>query len=252
MVIGASSGIGREVSMVLLGRGWRLWVVARRTDLLLSLKAANPGMVETVTMDVTDEGAPGALVSLARSIGGVELFFYSAGWGMRNPCLDPGVEEATVRLNALAFTRMVDAMFGFMAGSGGGRIAAISSIAGTRGLGEAPSYSATKAYQSAYLEALDQLSRMRGLGVGITDIRPGFVDTGLLSGHDRYPMLMDARAVALAAVRAVERGRRCCVVDWRYRVLVALWRLVPGWLWVRLDVHARKREDGPWQTERQP
>ena len=68
------------------------------------------------------------------------------------------------------------------ASSGIGHIAAITSIAGTKGLGPAPSYSATKAMQNVYLQALKQHARSRGLDIRFTDIRPGFVDTALLSG----------------------------------------------------------------------
>ena len=68
------------------------------------------------------------------------------------------------------------------ASSGIGHIAAITSIAGTKGLDPAPSYSATKAMQNVYLQALKQHARSRGLDIRFTDIRPGFVDTALLSG----------------------------------------------------------------------
>jgi oxidoreductase, short chain dehydrogenase/reductase family len=97
-------------------------------------------------------------------------------------------------------------------------------------MGRAASYSASKAYQSTYIQALDQLAVGRQLHIRFTDIRPGFVDTPLLTG-DHYPMLMQTTTVAKAALRAIFRGQRVCIIDWRYRLLVALWRMIPNRLW---------------------
>ena len=120
----------------------------------------------------------------------------------------------------------------------GGDIAVISSVAGTKGLGVAPSYSASKVYQNTYIQALEQLSNMRRLHIRFTDIRPGFVDTDLLAGGGHYPMLMDKTVVARHIVRAIYAHRHVCVIDWRYRVLVALWRAMPSWLWRKLNIHS--------------
>mgnify|MGYP004461195931 FL=1 len=113
------------------------------------------------------------------------------------------------------------------------RIACITSIARTRGLGAAPAYSATKRMQAHYLECLSQQARMRHLNIGITDIRPGFVATDLIAGS-HFPLQLKAEDVARTIVRAIERGREVVTIDWRYRLLVAAWQLIPRWLWVRL------------------
>ena len=113
------------------------------------------------------------------------------------------------------------------------RIACITSIARTRGLGAAPAYSATKRMQAHYLECLSQQARMRHLNIGITDIRPGFVATDLIAGS-HFPLQLKAEDVARTIVRAIEHGSEVVTIDWRYRLLVAAWQLIPRWLWVRL------------------
>ena len=123
------------------------------------------------------------------------------------------------------------------ASSGIGHIAAITSIAGTKGLGPAPSYSATKTMQNVYLQALEQQSRARGLKISFTDIRPGFVDTDLIRGS-HFPMTMRPETVADDIVRAVTSRRHVRVIDWRWRVIVALWRLLPRWIWRRMPLRA--------------
>jgi short-subunit dehydrogenase len=161
------------------------------------------------------------------------LYFHASGIGSQNPSLLPEIENATVDTNVVGFTKMIDAMYTYMANHGGGHIAVISSIAGTKGLGPAPSYSATKAFQSTYIQALEQLANSQHLPVRFTDIRPGFVDTPLLKGG-KYPLLMTPKYVANKIVKAIYAQRHVQVVDWRYAILTYLWRLIPNWLWRRL------------------
>lgn len=231
IIIGASSGIGREVCDILLADGWRLGVAARREDRLLEIRKSCPDRVEVQVIDVTADDAAGRLLALADRLGGVDLFLCSSGIGKQNFQLDSNIELATVDVNVKGFTAVVDAVFNYMATHSGGHIAVISSIAGTKGLGAASAYSATKAYQNTYIQALEQLANMRRLPIRFTDIRPGFVDTDLLSGSGRYPMLMDKTNVARQIVKGIYAKRHVKIIDWRYRILVAAWRMVPNWLW---------------------
>lgn len=236
IIVGATSGIGREVAVLLRQRGWLVGVAGRRLEALKALKAEAPEQTEIQAMDVTSPEAPALLQALADRMGGMDVFLLSAGIGHQNPSLDPSVELDTLRTNAEGFTRMVTAAYRYFRQQGGGHIAVISSIAGTKGLGAAPAYSATKRFQNTYIEALAQLARMEGAGIRFTDIRPGFVDTDLLNGNYKYPMLMKPQAVARHIVHAIERKRRVAVIDFRYRLLVAGWRLIPRWIWERMKV----------------
>ena len=242
IVIGASSGIGRKVARMLICEGWSTGLAARRIDRLQQLKeqliatTGDAQRIETMTIDVCDEDAPDKLLKLIETIGGIDLYVHAAGVGWQNTSLDPDKESTTVETNAVGFTRMVDTTFNFMSQNGGGHIAVISSIAGTKGLGAAPSYSATKAFQNKYIEALEQLSATRKLNIMFTDIRPGFVATDLINGGEGYPLLMNKEKVAAAIVKAIKRHRRVVVVDWRWSTITALWRLIPRWLWRRMKV----------------
>ena len=229
IVIGASSGIGREVAKLLIAEGWTVGVAARRVELLQTLGAA---AVEPI--DVTTEKATEHLRRLINKTGGMDLFFYASGIGKQNRELKEDVELATVQTNGLGFTRMIGEAYRYFAEQGQGHIAAITSIAGTKGLGPAPSYSATKAMQNVYLQALEQQAHARGLKIRFTDIRPGFVDTALLSGDFKYPMMLRPERVAKDIVSAIKGRKHIRVVDWKYRLLTALWRRIPRWVWRRL------------------
>ena len=236
IVVGASSGIGQEVAKLLLADGWHLGVAARREEPLLELKALAPDSVEVMTIDVTKPDAGERLQSLIKRLGGMDLYFHSSGIGKQNRTLEEDIELRTMETNAVGFARMIGTAFRYFAERGEGHIAVITSIAGTKGLGPAPAYSATKALGANYLQALEQQAHQRGLNIRFTDIRPGFVDTALLSGDFLYPMLMRPDKVARDIVKSIYHHRHIRVIDWRYRILTFFWRLVPNWLWRRLKL----------------
>lgn len=234
IIVGASSGIGLEVARLLLSDGWNLGVAARREEPLQELKTVAPGRVEIMTIDVTDPDAGERLMTLIGQLGGMDLYFHASGIGRQNRTLEPDIELSTMETNAVGFTRMIGTAYRYFAEKGEGHLAAITSIAGTKGLGPAPAYSATKALQATYLQALEQQSYQSGLNIRFTDIRPGFVNTALLSGTFRYPMLMKPETVARDIVGSIYSKRHIRVIDARYRVLTFAWRLIPNWIWRRM------------------
>ena len=187
-------------------------------------------------IDVTSQDASEKLLELVERVGGMDLYFHASGIGKQNRELHEDIELQTVRTNGLGFTRLIGTAFRYMAEHGGGHIAVISSIAGTKGLGPAPSYSATKAMQNTYIEALEQLSNARRLNIRFTDIRPGFVDTDLLNDGNRYPLLLSKEKVARDIVRSIEKRRHVRVIDWRWRCITWFWRRIPRCLWRRLKL----------------
>lgn len=251
--MGATSGIGQEVARLLAANGYEVGIAGRREERLVQMAQATPGIVTHRQIDVTKEDAPTELYKLIEELGGMDLYFHSSGIGWENVALDADKELKTVETNGVGFVRMVSATYNWFAEQRAdeakqraegdeqragdkerkARIACITSIARTRGLGAAPAYSATKRMQAHYLECLSQQARMRHLNIGITDIRPGFVATDLIAGS-HFPLQLKAEDVARTIVRAIERGSEVVTIDWRYRLLVAAWQLIPRWLWVRL------------------
>lgn len=253
IVMGATSGIGQEVARLLAANDYEVGIAGRREERLVQMAQATPGIVAHRQIDVTKEDAPTELYKLIEELGGMDLYFHSSGIGWENVALDTDKELKTVETNGVGFVRMVSAAYNWFAEQRAdeakqraegdelrasdkerkARIACITSIARTRGLGAAPAYSATKRMQAHYLECLSQQARMRHLNIGITDIRPGFVATDLIAGS-HFPLQLKAEDVARTIVRAIEQGREVVTIDWRYRLLVAAWQLIPRWLWVRL------------------
>ena len=237
IIIGATSGIGLEVARVLLSRGWHIGAAGRRQEELKQLRQEAPDRVVIRVIDITHNDAPDHLHQLIDDLGGMDLYFHSSGIGRQNTALEPDIELSTARTNVEGFIRMITAAYRYFRTRGGeGHIAAITSVASTRGMGAAAAYSATKRFQRTYLDALSQLAHREGLPLHFTDIRPGFVRTALLNPAVHYPMMMEPASVARRIVHAVEHRRRVAIIDGRYRLLVLLWRLLPRWLWERMRV----------------
>ena len=235
IIIGATSGIGYEIAQSYRKLGWRIGIAGRRADRLEQMRTEAPEQFETEPIDVTQPDAPERLIRLIKKVGGMDIFLLSSGIGSQNRSLNPAIELATLETNGVGFTRMVTTAFNYFKENGGGQLAVISSIAGTKGLGAAPAYSATKRFQNIYIDTLDQLAHMEKLPIVFTDIRPGFVKTDLLK-NDRYPMLMSPSYTAQQIVKAITQKKRRAVIDWKYAILVFFWKLIPDWIWVRLPI----------------
>jgi short-subunit dehydrogenase len=234
IIIGASSGIGQEVTLFLLEKGWTVGIAARRKDRLEEFLTIAPDRVFVDVIDVTLADAPKELRHLIHTIGGMDLYFHASGIGSLNPKLkDASIELNTVKTNALGWTQMVGEAYRYFAEQGHGHIACITSIAGTKGLGPAPAYSATKAFQQNYLQALEQQAHQRKLNIHFTDIRPGFVRTALLKNSNAFPMQLSLRFVAKSILRAIHRNQHVIVIDWRWHIITAVWRRLPRWVWRR-------------------
>lgn len=236
IIIGATSGIGQEVAKILLLEGWKLGVAGRRRSALETFQQIAPDQIEIEELDITQEEATDKLQILINKLGGMDLFLLSSGIGYQNINLDSKIELDTARTNVEGFIRMVDSAFTYFKENGGGHLAVISSIAGTKGLGVAPAYSATKRFQNTYIDALEQLAHLQRLNIYFTDIRPGFVATALLNDGKHYPMLMKADKVGYSIVKAIKRKQRVAIIDTRYRILVFFWQMIPRWIWKRMPI----------------
>ncbi len=240
VIIGASSGMGMRIATDFARLGWRVGIAARREDRLKAVKDLYPDRIEYMTIDVTAQDAVDRFYKLIELIDGMDYLLYAAGCGWRNPQLDDARDRQTLDVNVVGFTRIVNAAYRYFKDTANlhrGHIAVITSVAGVKGIGISATYSASKRYQWTYLQALDQLAHQQHVNVAITDIRPGFVDTPLLAGDQNYPLLMSIDYVAPRIERAIMRGRRIAVVDSRWAVVTALWRLVPDPLWRRLQLN---------------
>lgn len=234
IIMGASSGIGLNTAREFLQLGHHVGVAARRIAPLQALKAEYPSQVECAQIDINASEADQQLLQLIETLGGMDLYLHSSGEGHENKELQPAVELSILTTNGTGFVRMITTAYRYwVQHQQVGHLAAITSVAGTRGLGIAPAYSATKRMQSQYLQALAQLSHQSHHNITITDIQPGFVRTDFIAKRN-YPMLISPEKAARHIVKGLLKRQRRIVIDWRYRVLMMLWRAIPRCIWERM------------------
>ena len=239
IIVGATSGIGYATTMLLISKGWTVGIAGRKEDVLISMKKQHPGIIAIQRIDITSNDATAYPMQLIEKTGGMDLYIHSSGIGFQNMSLDADKELSTISTNVTGLTRMINFVFKYFCNHPNkkGLIAVISSIAGTKGLGVAPAYSASKRYINTYLESLTQLCTIRNIkNIHILDIRPGFVNTPLLR-DSQYPMQLDVNFVAKKIIRAIENRNSITTIDWRYRIIVFLWKLIPRCIWVKMKIH---------------
>lgn len=240
IIIGASSGLGARIAADFAAAGWQVGVAARREQPLKELSEAYPdGRVVYKTIDVTAVDAVGRFGELIEAAGGMDTLLLCSGTGFYDPNLEDGKLCNTLMVNCVGFARIVAAAYRYMRDTVSNhrrQIAAITSVAGTKGIGVSAAYSASKRFQQQFLDAVDQLAHQQGVDVAITDIRPGFVRTPLLESEKDYPMLMELPYAARLIERAIVREKRVAVIDWRWSLLNGVWQLIPLPLWRKATV----------------
>lgn len=227
-LIGASTGIGAATAKLLLARGARVALSARKREALETLAADN-GNALVLPFDVTDRDALlAARDSVLAAWGGFDLVLLLAGGynEMRADAIDLAAVDAMIDLNLRAAYRVLDAVVPQLLRQGTGGIGLVASVAGYGGLPKALVYGPTKA-------ALIHLSEvmyfdLHDKGVAVYQINPGFVDTPLTAQNDfKMPELMSADDAALALVGGIEKGEFHIHFPKKFTLGLRIARLLP-------------------------
>jgi len=234
IVIGASSGIGRELAKILGREGYEVGLVARRLELLHELQKEMPTKTWVEPSDVTDlDRARQSLQFLLQKMGSVDLIVVNAGFFSNNQDFVWEKERQTIEVNVLGFAAMAHTAMAYFLQEGKGHLVGISSVSGIRGERNTPSYSASKAFVSTFLEALQAKVYAEKRAISITDIQPGWVDTAMAVDQDVF--WMAPRDVAAQQMyTAIERKKAHAYVTGRWRLIAWVLKLLPRWIYVRL------------------
>ncbi|MGH2514728.1 MAG: SDR family NAD(P)-dependent oxidoreductase [Ktedonobacterales bacterium] len=246
LIIGASTGIGASLARVLAARGYAVALIGRQSDKLSLLAGAiNGGGEARATAyphDVRDyEAAPELFARVASDMATAgatfSLVVYAAGvmpaetqgaWSFED-------ERAMIETNVIGAMRWLDLAAAAFQRSGGGTIAAISSVAGDRGRRGNSAYMASKAALSTFLESLRY--RQHGTGVRVVTIKPGYVATPMTAGAKTpKPLTISADQAAQQIAAACERGAAVVYVPGYWRAIMWIIRALPASLMTRLPV----------------
>lgn len=239
-ITGASSGIGQALAARYHRAGWRLALVARRVDEMKSWAdaqgiSASSYEIYSADVSVIDSIVAAGQACLQRQ-GVPDVVIANAGVSVG---VDTALREDLDTMARVFATNTVGAAATFqpfitpMVQRGSGRLVGIASVAGIRGLPGHGAYCASKAALISYCESLR--GELRGTGVGVSTIGPGYIDTPL-TRQNRYamPFLMRPEDFADRAFAAVQAGVSYRVIPWQMGVVAKLLRLLPNPLFDRL------------------
>jgi short-subunit dehydrogenase len=234
IIIGASSGIGRELARILSRNQYVVGVMARRVQLLDEMCDEVEGSLFVQEIDVADvESAMDTLAKFIKEMGGVDLIVISAGTGDINNNLSWDLENKAIKTNVSGFAALVNVAMHHFTEKGSGHLVGISSIAALRGGRESPAYNASKAFESNYLEGLRQKVRKSGLPITITDIKPGFVNTAMAKGDGIFWAAEPGKA-ARQIYHVIKRRKSSAYITRRWVLIAWLIKLLPGFIYERL------------------
>jgi short-subunit dehydrogenase len=234
VVTGASSGLGREFALALAERGYRVLAVARRGERLRALAdevEAGGGRLQPLVADLSTPAGVEALLARAVELE-IELLVNNAGVATYGPFASASAERerGLVRLNVDAIVVLTCGLLPQLLARGRGGVINVASQMAFQPMPYFASYAASKAFVLSFSEALAE--ELRGTGVRVTAIAPGFVSTeftevaGSREPERHFPHLQPRRVVE-SALRAHERGRTVKVVGPFYAFLTFAGRFAP-------------------------
>jgi len=231
IVFGATSGIGKSLTEILVNDGYQVAITGRRLALLVALKNKFPNQILVKQNDIQDvRDVEKIFHEIVAEFETIDLVIQSSGVGFINPKLEWNHEEQSINTNVLGVTKLYTLAYILFKNQQFGHLVGISSIASLRGNRAAPVYFASKAYQKAYLESLYiKTKSIKSKKVFITDIRPGFVDTAMALGDGIFWLVPLEKAVKQIHT-AIKKKKRVAYISKRWRLIAWVLKIAPAWL----------------------
>jgi short-subunit dehydrogenase len=226
-------------------------VSARSTD---DLTQVSDGAMTVIPADVTDRSQVDRAYQQVRGDHGrLDMVVFNAGFWEQTDATawDRDVFARHVEVNLLGLNNVLGAALPDMVARGQGHVVTVASVAGYRGIAGAEAYGATKAAQINLSEALR--SGLRGSGVSVTVVCPGFVRTRLTAKNSfPMPFMIEAEQAARAICDGLERGRLEIAFPWQMALLMKAARLLPVRAWAAVAARAagRRAASDPGRTDR--
>ena len=235
IVIGAASGIGRELTKILAREGYEVGLADLKKESLFALQSEIPAKSYIRQIDVSSTSeARSEVNSLIHEMGGVDLVILSAGVAYVNPHLEWEKDKQIIDVNVLGFCAMANLFMNYFLEQGRGHLVGISSIAAIRGRG---AYSASKAFISNYLEGLRHKSAREKKQIIVTDIKPGFIDTPLTRRWGKDEKLFWVIPVEKASemiYKVIQKKKYHAYLSFRWAIIAWIMKCLPRFIYDRI------------------
>ncbi len=230
IIVGATSGIGRQLAEKLIAENWSIAITGRRLDLLNEIKQKSNDRILIQEHDIRALDDSGEKMEfLFKALGKVDMVIVAAGMLELNQNLDLVKEDNMIQTNVLGVAKVYEFVFSKFKVQGYGHLVGISSIASIRGNRNFPAYSASKAFQANYLESLRCIIKNQKLNIKITDIQPGFVDTKMAIG-DFVFWVVPLEKAANQIYSAIKQQKKKAYVSKRWKLIAWGMKIAPNWI----------------------
>ena len=234
LITGAAGGIGSEIARHFAREGARLGIHCHLQLEKAQALAATLGIpTHVVAGDLGQEADVRRVFNeVKNNLGPIDILIANAGIGTSSHIsqLDPIHVANVISINVLGAANSVAAVVPQMVERGQGQLVAISSLAAYRGLAKSAAYCSSKAAMSAYFESVR--IDLRGTGVGVTIIHPGFIKTPLTAGREAHmPYLMELDYAVKKIVSAIEKGKKSVAFPWQLATVVRAGLLMPAFMY---------------------
>ncbi len=254
IVLGATSGMGRQVAKILCKKGYIVGAAGRRTELLESLKQEtnnkpssrlrSTGKIITKQIDVTKhKDCRKKIIELIEELGGLDLIIITIGGWTNKSETSWEYNKQLIEIDTIGFFVAADVAIEFFKSQGHGHIAGISSIDGIRGNALWPVYSAVKAFISTYLEGIRNYMIQNKIPITVTEIIPGWVnnETFQFDQMNNTYWVSTTNKAAEQIVQAIEKKKKKAYITKRWVVIAKILKWLPD-----------KIYNAPWWKIRSP
>jgi short-subunit dehydrogenase len=242
LIIGANAGIGRALAAEFASHGYGLILAGRDLDELRAvatdLGIRNKAQARAEKVDVADFDELESSIAKCVAAGGdgLEGTVLCAGYLGDAEAAKTDLREAR-RIFDTNFTGSalaLDVLANHFEQKGKGFLCALSSVAGDRGRQSNYLYGAAKGGLTTFLEGLR--NRLYHRGVHVVTVKPGFVDTRMVFGKPRLPLVASPERVARDIYRAIEKRKDVVYVPWFWRWIMLVIRSIPEPIFKRLKM----------------
>lgn len=227
VIIGASSGIGRELTHLLVKDSYKVVITGRRKEMLEELKAEYKDAIVVFQQDVTDLNRTESLFEfLKNECEPIDVLVYNSGVGSASFNLEWENEYEIINTNVVAALKVYGLAYNLFKSQGFGHLVGVSSIASIRGNRHAPGYFASKAFQASYLESLYMKAQRSKKAIFVTDIEPGFVDTKMALGKTFWMSSVEKATKQIYS--AIQSKKKKAYITKRWKLVAFAMKLVPA------------------------
>jgi short-subunit dehydrogenase len=243
-ISGASSGIGEALARHYAGQGATLGLSARREDLLNKLAAQFSTPVSIYSLDVRDSTAQQVAANdFISRYGAPDIVIANAGMGVGTQtelAEDLPDFQDTMDVNVMGMVKTFQPFVTAMREKQSGTLVGIASVAGYRGMPGASAYSASKAAAISYLESLRV--ELRGSGVKVCTICPGFIDTRMTQSNPfPMPFILPVDVAVKKFTRVIKRQQSHATIPWQMAGVSILLRSLPNWIFDRAFAKTKRK-----------